>query len=151
MVMKKSLTVSELFRAVRLKPSVAVKWDDIPSIKKESCGVYIVAITKNPNAACGKSDISRLRKAERERWLQFQPVIYIGCTSRTLRERLREFHKHKYGYKSPHRGGQSRHHVRHIPQWIFFAATKRFEEAESKMIAVFEKRTGNIPYANRRH
>ncbi|MCC6649754.1 MAG: hypothetical protein IT348_01240 [Candidatus Eisenbacteria bacterium] len=33
-------------------------------------------------------------------------VLYIGSTTRPLRERVREFHRHALGSRHPHRGGQ---------------------------------------------
>jgi hypothetical protein len=147
--MGRSVTVSELFRAARLKRLTVVSWDEIPSIKEKSCGVYVIALTKNPTASFGESNI-RLEKAEQERWLHFQPVIYIGKTDSTISERLKAFFRHKYGKTSPHRGGQSRHLVRHIPQWVFFAHTKNPARVERVLIDYFLKRTGKLPFANRR-
>jgi hypothetical protein len=145
------VTIHELFSVVGLKPSGPVPWEEARDIKELSCGIYVVTIVKDPYGHCGQKDISPLSEFEQVRWLHFQPVIYIGRTKRALRQRLREFHRHVYGNKDPHRGGQSRILVDYMPQWVFYAATPDYIRIEDQMIRAFRERVGKFPYANRRH
>jgi len=118
-VKSRSITVSELFGVAELKPSAAFAWEDIPLIAERRCGIYVVAITPTSRGKVGKARILKLPAKEKDRWLDFQPIIYIGKTDRPISTRLKEFYRHKYENKSPHRGGQSRHLVQRIPQWYF--------------------------------
>ena len=80
--------------------------------------------------------------------LDGQVVLYVGRTRRSLRRRISEFYKHKYGDRRPHRGGQEV-----IPfaaeLYVYWAATEEPALAENLMIERFRHLVGRIPYANR--
>jgi len=75
-------------------------------------------------------------------------IVYIGRTRRSLRKRLREFCRHRYGDKSPHRGGQEVL-LHKCPLLVYWAPTADYAAAENSMIEYFKARTGGLPYANR--
>jgi hypothetical protein len=92
-----SLSIEELYKLADIVPAGSVRWgDDVPSVQS---GVYVIAIKD----ALPGPDIS---DHERSFWLSDQTIIYIG-RAKQLTRRLRQFRRHVYGKKSPHRGGQA--------------------------------------------
>ena len=139
--------VAKLFRAVGLRPCGPAQWRE--PISERRPGVYVVALVGDCNDGCGRTNVAYLSPAEHDRWLVDQPVIYIGRTTRPLAQRLREFYRHRYGDRSPHRGGQAVLLLQ-CKLWVYWAPTNRLKEVERNMIAVFHDRTGALPFANRR-
>jgi hypothetical protein len=86
----------------------------------------------------------------REELLDGQCVLYVGRTEDSLQKRLAQFYRHKYGARSPHKGGQEV-----IPfaddytLWVHWAATDDPVLAERLMIERFIELVGQKPYANR--
>ena len=76
-------------------------------------------------------------------------VVYIGRTKRALARRLREFYRHRYGDKRPHRGGQE---VLRLPgeRWVYWCATEDPRQVETALLDAFVTQTGKLPLANRR-
>src|SRR4051812_47910689 len=140
-------TVQDLFAAAQLKPAGPVTWGD--AVEERQPGVYVVALTPIPTDPAPVVDIACVPDSERDRWLVQQPVIYIGRATRSLRNRLAQFYRHKYGKRAPHRGGQAV-----IPlecsRWVYWAATDDPVGAAVAMIEAFRERVGRLPYANRR-
>lgn len=119
--MGKNLTVEDLFGSASLSPCGPVSWDKTcPEYRK---GVYVVVIDSE--------------------------VVYIGRTKRSLARRIREFYRHKYGDKRPHRGGQE---VLNMPgpRFVYWCAAENPTETESKMLDAFKNIYGRLPRANRR-
>jgi hypothetical protein len=75
-------------------------------------------------------------------------VVYVGRTRRALRKRLREFYRHRYGDKRPHRGGQAILLLTR-PLLVYWAATNDWEAAEDTMIEHFRSAAGRLPFGNR--
>jgi len=145
--MATSMTVSELFKEADLSPCGPVPWR-IP-LSVSGCGVYVVAFVRNPRLGCGRRKVEYLPPDEQKLWLQKQPIVYIGQTKRPLAVRIREFYRHKYGEKRPHRGGQAVKLLR-CALWIYWAQTNNPRSAERMMINAFVERVGGLPFANRR-
>ena len=76
-------------------------------------------------------------------------VIYIGRTKRPLAKRLREFYRHQYGNRSPHRGGQAVLKVTG-ERWVYWCPTADPRGAERTLLQAFLSLTGSLPLANRR-
>ena len=80
------ITVQEIFNAAGLLPCGPVSWGT--PIPERSGGVYLIELMQ-PKERDGQS------------------IIYVGRIKRSLRRRMREFYKHRYGEKRPHSGGQA--------------------------------------------
>ncbi len=141
------LTIHELFTAARLELRGPVTWGT--PIREERCGVYIVAVIASPKTTCDPIIVDYLPERDLARWIQGQPAIYIGRTTRELASRLGEFYRHRYGDSAPHAGGQAVKLLR-CPLWVFWAATDDPIAAERAMIGAFFERAGRLPFANRR-
>jgi GIY-YIG catalytic domain len=121
------VTVQEIFNAAGLLPCGPVSWGT--PIPERSGGVYLIEL--------GQS------KEE-----DGQSIIYVGRTKRPLRRRMREFYKHRYGKRRPHRGGQTI--LKFAPSLlVYWATTDACADAEDKMIERFRKLVGRLPYGNR--
>ena len=116
------MTIAELFRAARLSPCRPVGWGK--PVKECGPGIYVIA--EKPGR-----------------------IIYIGRSSRSIAKRMEQFYCHKYGAKSPHRGGQEIL-LLNKPRSVYWAQTKDFRIAESRMIAAFEEHAGKLPYGNKK-
>jgi hypothetical protein len=111
---------SDLFAAVGLSPS-GISWGT--PCPDTGPGVYVIAIDG--------------------------AVVYVGRARRSLRRRLNEFYRHRYGDKRPHRGGQELLNMAGIRQ-VFWATTPDAANAEERMIRCFEQHQGRLPPANKR-
>jgi hypothetical protein len=142
------MTVQDLFAAAGLVPYGPVEWGI--AVEERRPGIYVVALTANPEDPAPDIELGCVPEAERPRWLAQQPVLYIGRATRSLRGRLAQFYRHEYGKSGPHRGGQAV-----IPleceRWVFWAATDSPITAERQMIETFRAKVGKLPYGNRRH
>ena len=120
-------TVQEIFNAAGLLPCGPVSWGT--PIPERSGGVYLIELMQ-PKEGDGQS------------------IIYVGRIKRSLRRRMREFYKHRYGEKRPHSGGQAI--LKFAPSlWVYWAPTDACADAEDKMIEQFRKLVGRLPYGNR--
>src|SRR5262245_7103585 len=128
-------TVRDVFRAAGLSPHGPVSWKE--RVPESAPGVYIISLTGSPDTAASDLEFDKLGlpgySMEQSRWVPNQPVIYIGRTKRSLRQRLNEFYKHRYGERRPHRGGQIVTLLT-CPIWVFWAPTNECESAEDVMI-----------------
>lgn len=122
------ISVAELFKAVGLNNHLSVNWGD--SVHEYGSGVYVI-----------------VEKPRR--------IIYIG-KSKNIAKRLRQFYRHKYGAKAPHRGGQeilseqalAGRKVEEIYE-VYWASVSKFADVESLMIAKFYEIEGRLPYGNK--
>jgi hypothetical protein len=145
--MEESLTVSTLFKRIALSPLGPVRWGK--PIPDESPGVYVIALSADAKASTCDIDADYLETSERFRWIPNQPIIYIGqATRQTLATRLRQFYRHKYGAKSPHRGGQALKLLK-CDLWVYWSPCENPLGCESLMLELFKKHTGQLPFANR--
>src|SRR5438874_1755666 len=98
------MTVAELFSEPGLEMRGPVPWETL--IREPNPGIYVVALVNDPQGGCTIA-APYLDETERERWLECEPIIYIGQTTKqTLTKRTSQFYGHKYGHSSPHSGGQ---------------------------------------------
>jgi hypothetical protein len=116
-----TITVHDVFRAARLQACGPVPWGQ--PVPENLPGVYVVV-----------ADYGR--------------VVYIGRSSRALRQRLREFYRHRYGARSPHRGGQDVLLLK-CQLLVYWAAAADYAAAEHAMLEYFKAQTDGYPYANR--
>ena len=117
------MDIAELFSVAGLVPQRSVPWRT--PILEHLPGVYVVT-----DARLG--------------------IVYVGRTVRqSLRERLGQFHRHRYGRSSPHRGGQD---VKLLagPLRVHWAPTPDPVRIESRMLEAFRARTGRLPLANKK-
>jgi hypothetical protein len=144
------VTVVDLFEQAGLSPIGPVQWGT--EISESCAGIYVIALVKRPDSELDKPVcVDHLQERELRRWVRDEPIVYIGqTTDQTLAKRLRQFYKHIYGKKSPHRGGQA---VKLLTceLWVYWSPAANSKSAEQKMIKAFEARLGRLPYANRRH
>ena len=140
------VTVAEVFAAANLTPCGPLHWGT--AIEETRPGVYVVSVASDPDSCFGLFDTPDLPQNLMPKWLDEEPVVYIGRTRRALRKRLREFYRHEYGRKSPHRGGQAVLLLKPV-LLAYWAATDDPVTAERNMIEAFRRRTGALPFANR--
>jgi hypothetical protein len=115
------MTVAQLFGAAGLSPFGPVAWGT--PCDERVAGVYAVVIDDD--------------------------VVYIGRAGRSLRRRLGEFYRHRYGDRRPHRGGQELLKMSGVRE-IFWCATNDARGAETQMLRAFEAYFQRLPTANRR-
>jgi len=120
-------TISDLFRAADLQLGGAVKWGEPVGCNQP--GVYIVSLSPDrgllANAPISQAAVKcwiarapgltldgkrptaqELASRLSEFWLPDEAVLYIGCTTRPLRKRVRQYYSHVLGNPRPHIGGQ---------------------------------------------
>ena len=140
------VTVAEVFAAADLSPCGPSLWGD--AIDETRPGVYVVSVASDPNTCFGLFDTPELPQDLMPKWLDEEPIVYIGRTRRPLRQRIRELYRHRYGRKSPHRGGQAALLLK--PELlVYWAATDDPLTAERNMIEAFRRRADTLPFANR--
>ena len=132
-----ALTVAEIFHAAGLLPHGPARWET--AVNELLPGVYVLSLVADPHGLYDLADVPKLPENIAGKWLTGEPVVYIGRTRRALRKRLAEFYRHKYGNKSPHRGGQAVLLLDPKP-WVFWASTNDPTIAERKMIEAFRDR-----------
>jgi hypothetical protein len=119
--MCENLDIEDLFGSAGLSPSGPIPWgQDCP---ERGTGVYAIAIDSE--------------------------IVYVGRTKRALAQRIREFYRHKYGDKRPHRGGQE---ILNMPgaRLVYWCVAENPTEAERRMLDAFKNSRGRLPHANRR-
>lgn len=144
--MPSGVTVAEAFAAASLIPSGPVHWDT--RIDETRSGVYVLSVTSDPDTCFGLFDLPSLPPHLAANWLAGEPIVYIGRTRRALRIRLREFYRHQFGQKRPHKGGEAALLINPKPL-VFWATTTDPVTAERMMIDEFHRRVGRLPFANR--
>lgn len=144
------MRVSDLFESVGLEAHGPVAWRVRPPAPLP--GVYVVARTPNARRGCKPEDVRHLPKALKSRWLPEAPVLYIGCTTQPIADRLAQFYQHHYGDAGPHAGGQHVLLMRYTcPLWVYWAATGRRDprEVEAEMLRAFKtENEERRPFAN---
>jgi hypothetical protein len=149
------MTVAELFAEVGLSPQGPKAWKD--PIVEPTCGVYVVALVHDKDSRCS-NEAFFLNSDESERWIRNEPIVYIGQTTKqTISKRIAQFYQHKYGNRSPHRGGQAVKLLLSPPPpavpldlWVYWAPTADPMLCEKQMLSLFQTRIGKLPYANRK-
>jgi hypothetical protein len=141
------ITVRDLFAAAELEPCGPVAWGT--PVGEKRCGIYVVAVVATPETACDAIVVDYLPQRDLDRWIQGQPAIYVGCTTRSLARRLAEFYRHRYGDDAPHAGGQAVKLLK-CQLWVFWDATGDPIAAERAILDRFVKCVGRLPFANRR-
>lgn len=76
-------------------------------------------------------------------------MLYIGKTSSALKKRIRAYYKTELGAGSPHSGGQWLKTLKNLFQlYVHYAVSDSPEADESKLLAYFKQRAGELPFAN---
>lgn len=177
-------SVTDVFAAAGLAPEGVVPWGAPMPISEP--GVYVVALTADATSVAQISELpldeealaTLLARPELRVdgepathdalaarfaacWLPDEVVVYIGLSSRPLRQRVREYYVTRLGTSRPHAGGWF---VKTLaaPLSVHYAAAPAFEAAERKMLDAFAAATSAasrarlhdsarpIPYANLR-
>jgi len=146
------MNVIGLFEHCGLLPNGPSAWGE--TIPCELAGVYTVTVNPDPAWNAGLQAPSQLSPELRVRWLPGQPILYIGKAGglglkSTLRKRIGQFYRHRYGDRSPHRGGQDLKLLLPLPLWLFWAPRQDPLAVEHMMLAAFRLDAGHRPFANR--
>jgi len=157
-------TVASLFAASGLVPADPVRWGE--PVNENRPGVYAVALTARVDEEADSVERPafsearlqelldrrpelRLDKTRRpssaelgERlagfWLPDETVVYVGCTTRPLRTRTREYYGHRLGCNSPHKGGWPLKMLEFLDAlWVHWAHALDPEQAERDMLDAF--------------
>jgi hypothetical protein len=149
------MTVAEVFRTAKLSPLGPVPWGT--QVPERTPGVYVIARVRDPEAGCIPRPLPFMEplpsnlvldmEYERKRWLPHEPIIYIGRTTRTIRERLGRFYRHKCRKPAPHAGGQVIK-LLHCDLWVYRSPAPDPMKSERDMIRAFIKQVGQEPFAN---
>ena len=139
-------SVRQVFGRAGLAPAGPVRWGE--AVPETAAGVYVIAIVADPDTQAVSGKIA-VQNAMLDKWQWGQPVIYIGRTSKPLRERLAQFYRHRHGDKSPHRGGQDVL-LLDCERWVFWAPAADPAAAERTMLDAFSAQAGGLPFGNRR-
>lgn len=94
-------------------------------------------------------------------WLPDEPILYIGTTSRTIKQRVCEYYSTELGERQPHRGG---HWLKTLSilnsLYIYWALTPNAEDVEKQLLRTFaggtlasrdiahDTQNGTLPFAN---
>jgi hypothetical protein len=143
------MNVTELFAAVGLKPQGPVPWNSpVPETKP---GVYVVALSGDCNMEVVDVFANHLNAEESALWIPHELIVYIGQTrcKGGVRKRVAAFYRHKYGRRSPHRGGQSLKLI-NCDLWVYWAVSDDPIEHEKAMLQAFKGRSNARPFANRK-
>jgi hypothetical protein len=135
-----SLAVEELFKLAEMVPQGPISWNQ--RITESLPGVYVISIDDPASV-----QVSDLPEIEREYWAADQPIIYIGRAT-SLSRRMSQFYRHKYGAKSPHRGGQAILKI-DSPKRVHYAVVDNFADTEDRLLRIFEAHVGQKPFGNR--
>ena len=155
------MTVTEIFQKANLSPRGPVKWRE-PVPESHKGGVYVVARVGNPNlrcTACGlrfkplsgvrcdRVGVRIDRAYERDRWLESEPIVYIGQTKQGIRKRVGQFYAQQPGDPGPHAGGQIALLLA-CGLWVYWSSADNPLSSEQIMLDAFEKQVGRLPFAN---
>lgn len=116
------MTVAELFRTVDLIPNGPIPW--MTPCEERSPGIYVVVA-------------------------EGHGIVYIGMTKRTLRRRLSEFYRHRYGEPRPHSGGERILQLTGARE-VYWSATDDPARIERLMIEAYRQRHNALPHGNSR-
>ena len=150
------MTVAELFSEAELSPTGPLSWGTV--VDERGCGIYVIASVSDANSN-HPTTFHFTEKEEQDRWLSDESILYVGQTTKqSLKKRINQFYQHKYGARSPHRGGQAIKLVlanersnSPLRLWVYWAPTNSPVESERKMLLAFRQHVGNWPYANRKY
>ena len=91
----------------------------------------------------------------KRKWVSGVEVLYFGKAGTdtekgTLRKRLNEFIRHSQGKTKNHRDGEILWQLRGYKNFeIGYLPTDNPEQEESRLIDLFESKTGQLPFANK--
>lgn len=149
------MEIDTVFRAAGLSPHGPVNWSDRDAkVDEKQAGVYVVAAKSRvrdwPMCPIATAQLPELQlEFEKILWVSDEEIVYIGQTTKqTLTKRIAQFRRHRYGERSPHRGGQSVHLLA-CELDIYWSEAEDPERSEAKMLFAFMKQGGRLPYANR--
>ena len=162
-------SIEEIFSRVSLRPEGPVGFGE-PIFSKEQ-GVYV--LTGSPDGTCSsrkfefstpkleewlnrcpdmRLDGVRPTSTDLERelaswWLADEPILYIGMTTRSLRQRLRQYFRTPIGATKPHAGGFWVHTLA-TNLYVFSSNSNDPLEVEARMLEVLGDAHGRLPWAN---
>lgn len=156
-------TVADVFAAAGLRPAGVVRWGT--SVPEKSPGLYVVALTEDPNSLADVrttapldqaafahllSVRSQMRLDKRAGsaselaarleafWLRDEVVVYIGLAGTSVRTRVGQYYKTPLGARKPHAGGWWLKTLNVLGElWVHYAATPDSEKAEVAMLKRF--------------
>jgi hypothetical protein len=141
-----ALTISELCQVAGIIPAPPVRWG--ASVTERRSGVYFIA---RAHDSCVLSDAISAPTTDMRciaTWLPHEPVLYIGKAT-SLRKRLDQFYRHKYGARSPHRGGQRLKLLTILDDlWVHWAVCESPRDVEARLLRHFKAKVGRLPFAN---
>jgi hypothetical protein len=135
-------------------------------VSESSEGVYVVARVGEPKSVCKACTLPFIdfsnrydnlniplcrlglnREYEQARWLQNEPVVYIGKTDGPIHQRVSKFYCHKCGDSGPHAGGQVVKLLR-CDLWVYWLPANKPYDTEQTMLCAFKDKVGQEPFAN---
>lgn len=168
------LTIRSLFEAASVTPTGVTPWGTRPSCREN--GVYVVALTNDPNSLAGTLDampvsheaignwlivqqhltvdglpasVDSVGARLSRYWLSSEVILYIGKTAKEdgLCGRVGQFYRHVLGRHSPHRGGHWIKTLSVLEQlFVHYAPCLDPVSVESIMIGAFCNRNPAGPF-----
>ena len=157
-------SIENMFSCLSLQHKGRVKWGE--KILDDKPGVYIVSVSSNPNEMINKHEnnppidlnivrgwfqrvptltLNGKRPTPEELksrlsgfWLPDEPILYIGKTGTSLKDRVRQFCNTPLGDKRPHAGGHWLKTLSILKDlYVHWTITSRAEEFENNLIRLF--------------
>ncbi len=159
-------TVAELYANAGLRFEGPVQWSQ--PIENERPGVYVVSVSSKPEEHLGlqpvpqfalervaswiervptiELDGARISAADviaqrlAEFWLPDESILYIGMTTRPLRERVCEYYCTPLGARAPHSGGHWLKTLSNLSElFLYHAACDAPRAREGRLLGQFVK------------
>ena len=143
------LTVAELVRIENLTAAMPVRWGT--AVPEGRGGVYFITRTRDASAVPDAMAAPTTDPPSIAAWLPQEPVLYIGKAT-SLRKRVGQFYRHRYGAPSPHRGGQRLKLLAIMDElWVHWAVCESPPGVEERLLRYFRQSIGRLPFANIRN
>lgn len=143
------MEVSELFAQVNLLACGPVGWGR--RVEESRPGIYVITQAHQPCKALAfkpvPSGVQIDMAYEQQRWLEGEPIIYIGKTDMPISKRIGQFYNHQFGNRSPHAGGQILL-LLECDLSVYWAPSLTPLKTEKEMLNHFKRRNEKLPFAN---
>ena len=165
------VTITELFAACGLSVSGPVRWSE--PVPNNGPGVYVIAITRDPDACLWHSDppvplpicaqwmislnpptikskapldARSLQHLLSNLWYPFETVLYVGKAGSSFATRVVQFYVHRLGDKGPHAGGQRLLTLSILfDLWVFWGNSPNPDDSERCMFDHFKEAIPALP------
>lgn len=157
-------SIENLFSRLSLSQKGRVRWGE--TILDDKPGVYIVSVSSRPDEVINKYennppiDINiisgwiqkvptltlngkrptpdELKNRLSNFWLPDEPILYIGKTGTSIKDRVKQFYNTPLGDKRPHAGGHWLKTLSILGElYVHWSITNRAEDYESDLLKLF--------------